>query len=124
MKLIICAGAAGGLTAVILGALAAHGLEGILSASSLQSFKTAVSYQMYHSLALLLVAGLPQLKRSLAILAAWSFILGVLLFSGSIYLLTLAQLSWLGPVTPVGGLILMAGWILVLTAAIKGECNG
>lgn len=124
MKSIICAGAIGGLIAVILGAMAAHGLEDILSASSLQSFKTAVSYQMYHSLALLLVAALPYLKRSLAILAAYSFTLGILLFSGSIYLLTLAQLSWLGPVTPVGGLILMIGWVLVLLAAVKGESDG
>ncbi len=124
MKIIISIGALTGLTAVMLGALAAHGLDGTLSVSSLQSFKTAVSYQMYHSLALLLVAGLPQLKRSLAIFAACCFILGMLLFSGSIYLLTLAQLSWLGPVTPVGGLVLMLGWILVLISAIKGESDG
>lgn len=124
MKIIISIAALSALTAVILGALAAHGLKGTLSPTSLASFKTAVNYQMYHSLALLLVAGLPQLKRNLATLAAWSFILGMLLFSGSIYLLTLAQLSWLGPVTPVGGLVLMLGWILVLISAIKGESDG
>ena len=124
MKIIISIAALSALTAVILGALAAHGLEGTLSPTSLASFKTAVNYQMYHSLALLLVAALPQLKRNLATLAAWSFILGIVLFSGSIYLLTLAQLSWLGPVTPIGGVTLMIGWVLVLTAAVKGDTDG
>ncbi len=123
MRLMIILGAISALMAVIFGALAAHGLDGVLGERALESFKTAVQYQMYHSLAVLLVIALPQLHARLARLASVCFLSGIVLFSGSIYLLTLAGLSWLGPVTPVGGGIMIVGWLLVIVATIKGARN-
>ncbi len=104
------------LTAVVLGALGAHALEEKLDPAQLESFKTGVRYQMWHALALLLLPALPLNKGKNQI--AWLWTLGILLFSGSIYLLSTRLLhgwpvAWLGPVTPVGGLLFMAGWLLL-----------
>ena len=124
-KTLIITAAFFALTAVILGAMGAHALENSLSASSLISYKTAVRYQMWHALALLIFA-LSQYKLTPL---KWVFILwvlGVLLFSGSIYLLSTQQatglsLSFLGPVTPLGGALLIAGWILLIVKVVKGH---
>jgi uncharacterized membrane protein YgdD (TMEM256/DUF423 family) len=114
-----------GITAVILGALGAHALKGELTPDSLDAFKTATQYQLIHGVALAAAAfaigqGMTVL-RPVAVL--WS--LGVLLFSCSIYLLTChAQLGlpkwrFLGPVTPLGGLLMMLGWAWLLVCAIR-----
>lgn len=115
-------GAAFGLTSVLLGAFAAHGLKDVLSASNLASWQTAVTYQMTHAL-VLLVTGfwLHQGGPSLLKVAGVLFVTGVLAFSGSIYALVLLQASWLGPVTPVGGLCLIAGWSCLLVAAFQSK---
>lgn len=103
--------AVAGFLAVGLGAFAAHGLRDVLSAEYLTVFQTGVHYQMVHALALLAVGMLLQKSpaRSLRI-AAWSFTLGILLFSGSLYALTLSGVRSLGMITPFGGVAFLIGW--------------
>lgn len=116
------AGALGAIS-VILGALGAHALEKVLSAESLESFNTGVRYQAWHSIALLAISFSPEnfpLKKW--IMRTW--ITGIILFSGSIYLLSTRalsgmDLSFLGPVTPLGGLLMILGWALVFVAALR-----
>ncbi|WP_312380664.1 DUF423 domain-containing protein [Stutzerimonas balearica] len=106
-----------GLTGVALGAFAAHGLRARLTAEYLAIFQTAVLYQLVHALALLGVALLTRhLPGRLPVAAGWSFALGVLLFSGSLYLLTLTGVGKLGIVTPIGGVAFMVGWFCLLLA--------
>lgn len=103
-----------GLSGVAMGAFAAHGLKAVLAPEQLQTLQIGVQYQLWHALALLLVVVLGQLQPSRWLHAArWAFTLGMLLFSGSLYLLVLAHLP-LGVVTPLGGLALMTGWGLLL----------
>ena len=114
-------GALFALLAVMAGAFGAHGLRGVIDERGLEVFQTAVTYQIYHSLALILVAILPVagLSRRLLGIAAGFFVAGILLFSGSLYLLVLTGLRWMGPVTPVGGIGFMVGWILVVMAGFR-----
>ena len=114
-------GALFALLAVMAGAFGAHGLRGVIDERGLEVFQTAVTYQIYHSLALILVAILPVagLSRRLLGVAAGFFVAGILLFSGSLYLLVLTDLRWIGPVTPVGGIGFMVGWILVLMSGFR-----
>jgi uncharacterized membrane protein YgdD (TMEM256/DUF423 family) len=101
----------GGL-AVAAGAFAAHGLEGRLSERGLALFETAARYQMYHALAMVavgLLAGSARPGRALGV-AGWSFSLGILLFSGSLYALALSGVRWLGAITPIGGVLFLVGW--------------
>jgi len=114
-------GALFALLAVMAGAGGARGLRGVIDERGLEAFWTAVTYQIYHSLALILVAILPVagLSRRLLGIAAGFFVAGILLFSGSLYLLVLTDLRWIGPVTPVGGIGFMVGWILVLMAGFR-----
>lgn len=109
-----------GALAVALGAWGAHGLRARLGPEALASWQTAVQYHLLHSVALLALA-LHALRggRGAAVPAAL-WIAGVLLFSGSIYALVLGGPRWLGPVTPVGGLALIAGWLAVLATARGG----
>lgn len=123
MKSFVITGAVGALTSVMLGALGAHKLDTYLPPDAMQAFNTAVEYQMFHSLAVLLVCVLPVAQRQ-ARQAAACFVVGTLLFSGSIYGLTLAHASFLGPVTPLGGLLLMIGWLILIFAAIRSPSNG
>lgn len=107
-----------GASGVLLGAFGAHGLRERVAAEKLASWQTAVHYQLFHSVALLglaLYASAPG-ARSIAI-PGWLFALGMLGFSGSIYLLVLVGWRWLGPVTPLGGLLLIAGWLSLLAHA-------
>lgn len=106
-----------GFTGVALGAFAAHGLRARLSSEYLAVFQTGVNYQLIHALALLAVALLAQhLRGRLAMFAGSLFTLGILLFSGSLYLLTLSDLK-LGIVTPIGGLAFLGGWLCLGLAA-------
>ena len=99
-----------GFTGVALGAFAAHGLKGRLTAAHLEVFQTGVHYQQLHALALLAVALLAARGSSRYLtVAALVFSLGIVLFSGSLYLMTLAGLK-LGPVTPLGGVLFLVGW--------------
>lgn len=119
-NLIITAGTFAAL-GVVLGAFAAHVLEKQLTSDELSSFQTGVRYQIYHALALLILPVLPLNKTSLP---ARFFVGGTVLFSGSIYLLTLdrlmgVDLSFLGWVTPIGGLALITAWLLLIKIAYK-----
>ncbi len=107
----IVIGALCGLCAVALGAFAAHVLKGTLSGGLLEVFRTGVEYQGLHALALLVVGLLGRDRASAALeLAGWSFAIGILLFSGSLYLLALTDSRWLGAVTPFGGGAFLIGW--------------
>jgi len=109
--------------AVILGALGAHALKASLSPDGLESFKTGVRYQMWHALALAIIAVIPPREFGVKwIKGLW--ISGVILFSGSIYLLSIAPIfdfnfSFLGPITPLGGLALISGWILLFIKSLS-----
>ena len=107
--------------AVGLGAFGAHGLRGILSPEDLVTFETGVRYQMYHALALLGVAwAVTQWETVILEWTGWLFVLGILVFSGSLYILVLTGQRWLGAVTPLGGLAFILGWILLASAALRG----
>ncbi len=118
MRLPLVTGAFFALTAVMAGAFGAHGLRNLVSGRSLEVFQTAASYQMYHAIALVLVALLSGfgLSRRLLALAGGFFFAGILLFSGSLYTLVLTDIRWVGPITPMGGVCFMIGWALLLTA--------
>ena len=106
-------GALSAATSVVLGAFGAHALKGKLSISSQATFETAVHYQMTHSLGLLLVGVLMLVLgvKTPWLTAAWSFTVGIFLFSGSLYGLAQLGWRWMGPVTPVGGALFIVGWL-------------
>jgi uncharacterized membrane protein YgdD (TMEM256/DUF423 family) len=106
------AGAALAFLAVAAGAFGAHALRGLLSPVQMQVFETAARYQMYHALALLAVAWVSSRWPSVAIrFSGWMFVVGTVLFSGSLYLLVLTGIRWFGAVTPLGGIAFLAGWL-------------
>ena len=115
-----------GAVSVMLGAFGAHGLKTRMNAATFEIFETAVKYQFYHVFALLAVAIVSQfIPGSLMSWSGRCFIIGIILFSGSLYLLSLFKMNgnetmnWLGAVTPFGGLFFIAGWILLAVAAMK-----
>lgn len=104
-----------GVTAIILGAFGAHALKKVLSEAQLQSFEVGVRYQMYHALFLLFIGVFTFLSKKDRLVIFWLTISGVLFFSGSIYLLatngiTNLKTKFLGPITPIGGLLLISAW--------------
>lgn len=106
------AGAASGFVAVALGAFGAHGLRARVTPDLLAVWKTAVEYQFYHALALLLLGVLARQSPPLPVAGpGWCFVAGTLLFSGSLYGLTLSGVRALGAITPIGGVLLLAGWV-------------
>ncbi|MCG7198269.1 DUF423 domain-containing protein [Marinobacter pelagius] len=123
MRWPLVAGALLALLAVMAGAFGAHGLRRMVSERTLEVFQTAVTYQMYHALALILVAVLAGvgMSRRLLGIAAGFYLAGVLLFSGSLYLLVFTGYHWLGPLTPLGGVCFMIGWGLLVTAGLRRE---
>ncbi|HEX7902708.1 MAG TPA: DUF423 domain-containing protein [Chitinophagaceae bacterium] len=126
-KRFLTAGAVFGGLAVALGAFGAHGLEKVTAdAKTLHGFQTGVEYQLYHALALLAVAIVfEKFPNSLVRWAGNLFIAGILLFSGSLYLLTFLKIqgssvmSIVGPVTPIGGLLIIGGWVCLLAGVLK-----
>ena len=117
-------GAFYGMTSVILGAFGAHAFKKILSVERLQSFETGVKYQMYHALLLLIIGFFFKFETGTEKWAAWCIILGVILFSFSIYLLSFQEvlgvnLKFLGPITPLGGLLMITGWALLIYVFAK-----
>ena len=108
-----------GFTGVALGAFGAHGLRARLSPEMLAVFETGVRYQLVHAVALLALAGLvDRLNGRLITAAGWLFLTGIVLFSGSLYLLALTGVTILGAITPLGGLAFLAGWACLAFAAI------
>lgn len=118
---LVAIAAISGFLAVVIGAFAAHGLSRWLPLSAVETVKIGVQYQFYHTLALLFVAlwltHKPDAKGLKA--AGLAFILGMLLFSGSLYALALGAPRWLGPITPLGGLCFLFGWLLLLIDALR-----
>jgi uncharacterized membrane protein YgdD (TMEM256/DUF423 family) len=108
-------GALFGLSGVMIGAFGAHGLKALLTADQLAIYHTGVDYQFVHALALLLLGVLAHHQSPKAWhVAAILFIAGVFIFSGSLYLLALTDTSWLGAITPIGGVSFIAGWAALL----------
>ncbi|KAF7775219.1 hypothetical protein PCIT_a1359 [Pseudoalteromonas citrea] len=118
VKLYLLLGSAFCMFSVILGAFAAHGLKRHVSEYAISIFKTAAEYQMSHGLALIVVAVLIRWGINVSA-AGWLFTVGIVLFSGSLYLLALTGLKWLGPITPIGGVCLIAGWSVLLYKIAK-----
>jgi uncharacterized membrane protein YgdD (TMEM256/DUF423 family) len=120
-KLFLSLGALAGLLAVALGAFGAHALRGRLDDYARGVFETAVQYHFYHALALALVGVLLLSQPATALLksSGWLFLIGIAVFSGSLYLLAITGIKWLGAVTPLGGLAFIAGWGCLAAAAWK-----
>lgn len=96
---------------VAAGAFGAHGLKDRLSADLLATFEIGVRYQMYHAFALFVVSWvLTKWPSSLVVTSGWCFVIGTLLFSGSLYVLSLSGVKWLGAITPLGGVAFLIGW--------------
>jgi uncharacterized membrane protein YgdD (TMEM256/DUF423 family) len=115
------AGALIGLLGVALGAFAAHGLESRLSADDMDTYQTAARYHIYHALALLAAAYAAQrFGGGWSIAAGWLFIAGVVLFSGSLYVLAVSGVKFLGAVAPLGGVCFLSGWACLAIAAWRG----
>ena len=116
------AGALAGFVAVAFGAFGAHGLRGRLSPDMLAVFETGVRYQMYHALALMLTAALMMTGRiesgRAAAAAGWLFVAGIVLFSGSLYLLAVTGITVLGAITPIGGVAFLVGWACLAIATL------
>jgi len=111
----------GGLS-VALGAFGAHALDDRLTEALMGTYQTAVQYQFYHALALVAVAY--AITRwpggNMPVIAGWLFVAGILLFSGSLYVLVMTNTSWLGAVTPLGGVAFIIGWALLAVTAWRG----
>ncbi|WP_411273693.1 DUF423 domain-containing protein [Daejeonella sp.] len=116
-----------GILAVILGAFGAHSLKKLINADELNTWSTAVQYQFYHTLALLFLATFSRFRSKAINAASWFFTFGILFFSGSLYLLSaksilnITSVGLLGPLTPIGGLFFILGWISLLVATIKNR---
>lgn len=116
-----------GILAVILGAFGAHSLKELISAKELDTWNTAVQYQFYHTLALLFLATFSRFRSRAINAASWFFSFGILFFSGSLYLLSIksilniSNIVLLGPLTPIGGLLFILGWISLLVATVKNK---
>lgn len=121
--LFLILGSINGFLAVALGAFAAHGLRNTISPELLNTFQTGVQYHMYHALALFGV-GLLALyypTQSAVRLSGWLFLVGIVLFSGSLYVLALSGIRWLGAITPLGGIAFLAGWALVAWTMLRTQ---
>jgi len=127
-RTIVATGAGLGALAVAIGAFGAHGLRDIVTPDALQIYETGVRYHFYHALALVLVGVLAVAASSSgsgagmpagATAAAWSFIAGIAIFSGSLYVMTLTGMRWLGAITPIGGVAFIVGWVLLARAALS-----
>ncbi|WP_026952498.1 DUF423 domain-containing protein [Algoriphagus mannitolivorans] len=123
-KHILMAAGLSGAFAVGLGAFGAHGLADILAKTGrTETFQTAVSYHFYHTLALAVVGLLSLIKpdwKSLKFVT-WSFILGILIFSGSLYILSLSGITWWGAITPLGGVGFILGWLGLFYSALRND---
>ena len=126
-KQIILTASLFGVLAVIAGAFGAHALKSVLNPAQLDVWHTAVQYQFYHALALLFLSSLTRFKNNMVLTTYYLFTFGIVLFSGSLYLLACRDVlgwSWLpmvGPVTPIGGLLFIAGWVTLAIAGYKNK---
>ncbi len=119
-------GALSAFIGVGMGAFGAHGLKGVLSPEMLAVYQTGVSYQMWHALGLCGIALICRQAPECGLLkwAGWLMFTGIMLFSGSLYLLTLLDLKWLGMITPIGGLSFLTAWLLIAVYATRKQQSG
>ncbi|MFJ7639630.1 DUF423 domain-containing protein [Peribacillus sp. NPDC097264] len=120
MKLFIILGALNAFIAVALGAFGAHGLEGKIPDKYLATWNTAVDYQMFHAAGLLVIGLLAgKITSPLINWSGWMMFIGIIIFSGSLFVLSVTQIKVLGAITPIGGVSFLAAWILMIIAAYK-----
>lgn len=114
-------GAISAFIGVAMGAFGAHGLKTVLSPDMLAIYQTGVTYQMWHALGLIVIALLDRQTPASGLLrrAGWLMLSGIILFSGSLYLLALTQLRWLGMITPIGGVCFLAAWLSIAIFAAQ-----
>lgn len=110
MRLLLILGALDAALAVALGAFGAHGLKQRVTEARLEVWHTACEYQFYHALGILLITLLAAQFSTQLLPAAWVLLVGSIIFSGSLYMLVLTNTAWLGAITPLGGITLIAGW--------------
>jgi uncharacterized membrane protein YgdD (TMEM256/DUF423 family) len=121
-RVFFVAGALSAFVGVAAGAFGAHGLKGRLDADMLATFEVAVRYQMYHALALLAAAWVhSRWPGGAAAASGWLFVAGTVVFSGSLYALSLSGVRWLGAITPFGGVAFLAGWLALAWAVWSGR---
>ena len=120
-KFFLISGGISGALAVMIGAFGAHALKPTLIAKdTLSAFETGVQYHFYHTLALLAVGILMQrMESSWLNYSGYAFLIGIVIFSGSLYTLGITEIKWLGEITPIGGLSFIAGWVLLVMAMLK-----
>lgn len=118
-KTALILGCVSALLAVVIGAFGAHGLKGRLDEYGLSVFEIGVRYQFYHALALVLLGLSTRVLNHGATAPAAAFLVGTVVFSGSLYLLAISQARWLGAVTPFGGVAFIAGWIMWIVAVAR-----
>ena len=123
-NLFIALGAVSAFISVGAGAFGAHGLKQVLDQEMLAVYQTAVDYQVFHSLGLIMIGALEKISpRHCHRVAAWTMLAGIIIFSGSLYILSTTGIKWLGMITPVGGLCFLAAWLILalgyLTAGRK-----
>lgn len=119
MKLFIILGALCTMMSVGTGAFGAHGLEGKLSDKYISVWEKAVNYQMYHGLGLIIIGVISGTTSINVNWAGWLLFLGVVFFSGSLYILALTQIRILGAITPIGGVLFIAGWLMLIISTFK-----
>jgi len=108
-----------GLT-IVLGAFGAHALKDQLNEYSVSIYEKAVLYQMFHSLAILISTLIGETIQNIDVsLSIWFFVIGIVLFSGSLYVLAITNIKWLGMITPIGGMFFIVGWILLLYKSLN-----
>ena len=121
-RIFFCLGAGFALLAVAIGAFAAHALKTKLSEEMLAIFEIGARYQMYHALGLIAVAwAFSQWNSQFVFAAGWLFVAGIVIFSGSLYALSLTGIGQLGAITPIGGLAFIIGWFLLVLAALRSQ---
>ena len=121
-RLFFALGALFGGLAVAAGAFGAHALRDQLAPDRLAQFELAVRYQMYHALALIATGYAAQRwPASTANAAGWAFVIGILIFCGTVYALAFGSPRWFGAITPIGGIALIGGWALLVYSAVRGD---
>jgi uncharacterized membrane protein YgdD (TMEM256/DUF423 family) len=123
-NLFIGLGSLGAFVSVAAGAFGAHALKQLLHADMLAVYHTAVDYQFFHSLGLIAIGLLQRISpRRYQAAAAWTMLTGIIIFSGSLYILSITGIKWLGMITPVGGICLLAAWLMLALSHLAGAQN-
>ena len=122
-KQIIIIGSCAALFAVLIGAFGAHTLNDLIASNDrLDAFSTASKYHFYHSFALLFLGLIAiHVEKNYLLLAKWGFTIGIIIFSGSLYILAITNISWLGAITPIGGVCFIFAWVGVAMGVFRGK---